>query len=313
MYKIIGIVFSFIATIATFLMPVIIAASVVAVPVLAIHEIFSDIGDSMVNSENQVIELIDLYLKQDESKEIIKNNYEPLLLNNDKNISLNWLVIPNLLAGIERVDSNLIQSQIDIISKNDLTLEEYIDLLRTLEPWKSAYGNISTSTIAMYINKYNSYLGQEGNIDVGDLAEEEFLYPLRTRAIVTSEFGQRFPVTLPNGQIVDSPHTGIDLAYNGGDKTTCGVPIYASMPGEVVATDKTINQAGAYWGGIKFKNLEIRYLHLRDPFPHKVGDTIAKGEFIGYIGNSGLSTACHLHYETYVNDKAINPRNFLDF
>ena len=50
-----------------------------------------------------------------------------------------------------------------------------------------------------------------------------------------------------------------------------------------------------------------------DLFPYDVGTQIKKGQFVGYIGSSGLSTACHLHFETHVNDKAVNPRNFLDF
>lgn len=297
--------------------PLIVAAGVVAVPVVAIHELFTSIGDFLFgdhNVDNEVIKLINQYLEQDETKKNIKELYQPLIeKETDISISLNWLVIPNLLAGIEDVEKDMIQQQIDLIKASENDLETYINKLRENEPWKAGFANVSTTTIVGYINQFNSYLGQEESIDIGDLREEEFLYPLVKRAVVTSEFGQRWPVTLPNGTVVNEPHTGTDLAYSGGDAATCGVPIYASMPGEVVATEKTQSQAGANWGAIRYKNLEIWYLHLRDPFPYEVGEKIKKGQFIGYIGSSGLSTACHLHYETHVNGTPVNARKFLEF
>lgn len=297
--------------------PLIVAAGVVAVPVVAIHELFTSIGDFLFgdqNVDNEVVKLINHYLEQDETKKNIKEIYQSLIeKEKDVSISLNWLVIPNLLAGVEEVKKDMIQQQIDLVKTNENNLETYINQLREREPWKTGFANVSTTTIVGYINQFNSYLGQEESIDIGDLKEEEFLYPLVKRAVVTSEFGQRWPVILPNGQVVNQPHTGTDLAYPGGDATTCGVPIYASMPGEVVATEKTQSQEGANWGAIRYKNLEIWYLHLRDPFPYEVGEKIKKGQFIGYIGSTGLSTACHLHYETHVNGKAVDARNFLEF
>ena len=39
-----------------------------------------------------------------------------------------------------------------------------------------------------------------------------------------------------------------------------------SMPGEVVANERTMSQAGANWGAIRYKNLEVWYLHMRIRF-----------------------------------------------
>lgn len=314
--KMASIVLSIIISLFTILTPILLAAGAVAVPIVAIHEIFTSIGDFVFGDgeTNDVIEIINKYLDQEESKKMIKTKYQPLIdKEKDIELPLHWLVIPNLLAGIEDLQDKDIQLQINLIKKSENSLEKYINLLRKESPWNIGFNNISTTTIVSYINQFDSYLGQEGGIDVGDLKEHEFLYPLKKKAVVTSEFGQRWPVTLPNGQVIQEPHSGMDLAYGGGDAKTCGVPIYASMPGEVVATDKTVAQAGANWGSIKFKNLEIWYLHLRDPFPYTVGTKVKKGDFVGYIGSTGYSTACHLHFETHVNDKPVNPRNFLDF
>ena len=42
----------------------------------------------------------------------------------------------------------------------------------------------------------------------------------------------------------------------------------------------------------------------------KKGQKIKRGDVIGYLGNTGLSTGPHLHYEVRKNDKPIDPINF---
>jgi murein DD-endopeptidase MepM/ murein hydrolase activator NlpD len=54
---------------------------------------------------------------------------------------------------------------------------------------------------------------------------------------------------------------------------------------------------------------ETYYAHLSE-FNVKPGQKVKRGEIIGYVGNSGLSTAPHLHYEVHKNGKVVNPINF---
>ena len=54
---------------------------------------------------------------------------------------------------------------------------------------------------------------------------------------------------------------------------------------------------------------KTRYAHLSKAYV-KVGQKVKRGEHIADVGNSGKSTAPHLHYEVIKNDKAINPVNF---
>ena len=42
-------------------------------------------------------------------------------------------------------------------------------------------------------------------------------------------------------------------------------------------------------------------------FEVKNGQKVRRGDIIGYVGNTGKSTAPHLHYEVHVNGKAANP------
>ncbi|AFU67808.1 membrane-associated peptidase M23B NlpD-like protein [Psychroflexus torquis ATCC 700755] len=54
---------------------------------------------------------------------------------------------------------------------------------------------------------------------------------------------------------------------------------------------------------------ETYYAHL-SKFNVKPGQKVKRGEIIGHVGNTGLSTAPHLHYEVHKNGKVVNPINF---
>jgi murein DD-endopeptidase MepM/ murein hydrolase activator NlpD len=53
-----------------------------------------------------------------------------------------------------------------------------------------------------------------------------------------------------------------------------------------------------------------RYGHL-DGFNVKPGQRVRRGDVIGFVGNTGRSTAPHLHYEVWVDDQARNPIQFI--
>ncbi len=58
--------------------------------------------------------------------------------------------------------------------------------------------------------------------------------------------------------------------------------------------------------GYGYKTL---YAHL-NTFNVKQGQTVKRGDVIGFVGTSGLSTAPHLHYEVMLNGKKVNPVNY---
>jgi murein DD-endopeptidase MepM/ murein hydrolase activator NlpD len=57
--------------------------------------------------------------------------------------------------------------------------------------------------------------------------------------------------------------------------------------------------------------LMTRYAHMSG-FRARVGQPVQAGQVIGLIGSTGRSTGPHLHFEVRINDRAVNPRPFLE-
>jgi len=53
------------------------------------------------------------------------------------------------------------------------------------------------------------------------------------------------------------------------------------------------------------------YAHMQPNLIVKVGDSVKQGQFIGYVGSTGRSLGYHLHYEVRLNEKYLNPVDFL--
>lgn len=95
-------------------------------------------------------------------------------------------------------------------------------------------------------------------------------------------------------------HTGIDFT------APIGTPIRATGNGKVISVKKESTGYGLHViidHGYGYKTL---YAHM-SKVDVKQGQLVSKGEKIGAIGNSGTSTAPHLHYEVHVNDRPVNP------
>jgi murein DD-endopeptidase MepM/ murein hydrolase activator NlpD len=121
-------------------------------------------------------------------------------------------------------------------------------------------------------------------------------YPVS--APISSEFGMRFHPILNYWRL----HAGIDFSAE------CGAPVYAAGAGEVIQA----GWAGGYGNAIVIAHndsLATTYNHLSSIVVG--GGSVARGQLIGYVGTTGLSTGCHLHFETRVEGNPVNPRGYL--
>ena len=102
------------------------------------------------------------------------------------------------------------------------------------------------------------------------------------------------------------PHNGLDFM---GDR---GIPIYATGGGTVTLAQMTYGGFGNLLvidHGYGYKSY---YAHLNriQPFNVKKGETVKRGQIIGYMGSTGRSAGVHLHYEVHKDNVHVNPIGF---
>jgi murein DD-endopeptidase MepM/ murein hydrolase activator NlpD len=98
-------------------------------------------------------------------------------------------------------------------------------------------------------------------------------------------------------------HPGQDFA------APIGTPVYATADGVVERAESSFHGYGnniIIDHGFGYKTL---YGHL-NAFNVKEGQKVKRGATIGFVGNTGMSTGPHLHYEVIKNNEKINPINF---
>ena len=130
-----------------------------------------------------------------------------------------------------------------------------------------------------------------------------FLWP--TEGGVSSGFGYRIHPILRTRKL----HNGADI---GG---ACNNPIYAAQSGRVIKTSTGFsggsgNNVRIDHGSIDGRNIQTAYLHMTR-FIVTVGQRVNKGDLIGYVGSTGLSTACHLHLSLYKDGVGSDPLEYV--
>jgi septal ring factor EnvC (AmiA/AmiB activator) len=99
-------------------------------------------------------------------------------------------------------------------------------------------------------------------------------------------------------------HEGMDFS------SPPGTNVYATADGIVAVVEKNPDRGFGNMitldHGFGYRTL---YAHL-EGFNIKLGQKVKRGDIIGYVGSTGLSTAPHLHYEVHKYGKPVNPINF---
>lgn len=106
---------------------------------------------------------------------------------------------------------------------------------------------------------------------------------------------------------------GLDLAIDGnGDGQadpdgSMGAPLYATMSGVVELNPNSVPAGNHLW--IKNEHFKVGYGHMKE-FAVADGQTVKRGDLIGYMGSTGQSSGPHLHYHIWQDEVNVNPLNF---
>lgn len=131
-------------------------------------------------------------------------------------------------------------------------------------------------------------------MSIRELSDYPVISPVK-RPVVSSGFGMRkHPIYK-----VRKFHSGIDLPK------TKGTPVYATGNGIVVA--KGYNSGYGYYIEIQHAGgFHSFYAHLSKTLVN-IGDSVSIAKQIANVGNTGVSTGSHLHYEIRKEKRFLNP------
>ncbi len=102
-------------------------------------------------------------------------------------------------------------------------------------------------------------------------------------------------------------HDGQDWAAD------CGQPLVAGADGRVVSSYYSSvygNRLVIDHGAVAGRGLATVYNHASS-YRVGVGARVSRGQVIGYVGNTGWSTGCHLHFSVMANGQTVDPRGWL--
>lgn len=144
----------------------------------------------------------------------------------------------------------------------------------------------------------------KGNRPQGNgVATGSFAWPLPYFHTITSYYGARWGTV----------HQGLDISgYN-----VYGASIVAADGGTVVAVNRTSKWGTGMFAGYGYAVIIDHGNGLRTLYAHcsrilvNAGDKVSKGQAIARVGNTGMSTGPHLHFEVRRNNSRVNPLPYL--
>jgi murein DD-endopeptidase MepM/ murein hydrolase activator NlpD len=153
------------------------------------------------------------------------------------------------------------------------------------------------------------YIESKSQDEVVELAENKeklfaaipAIQPVANKQLIALASG--FGIRIHPIYKVRKMHTGVDFA------AAIGTPIYATADGTIDKVDVSFSGYGKVIEIDHGFGYRSRYAHMHG-FAVRQGQKVKRGDLIGYVGNTGLSTAPHLHYEVFVNGTHANPVHY---
>ena len=122
--------------------------------------------------------------------------------------------------------------------------------------------------------------------------------PVHGRISSTFSLSRRHPILH-----IRRPHLGVDIAAPRGTRISAPAAGRVTFVGHKFGFGLVVEVQHT-------PNVKTRYAHMRAASV-KVGDVLARGDQIGAVGSSGITTGPHLHYEVLVRGKQVDPLRFV--
>ena len=179
---------------------------------------------------------------------------------------------------------------------NGSTMEKRIKMMTKIKSskWESARYLLLLPLIALITMAFSGNSMNDNNTP--DIS------PLKANAYntISSGYGIRMHPIIKEKKF----HYGIDFVAK------IGTPVLSTANGTVTRVVFLENSYGKLVEIDHGNNFITRYAQLND-YVVKVGDKVKKGDLIAYVGQSGLSTGPHLHYEVIINGENVDPKNYI--
>jgi murein DD-endopeptidase MepM/ murein hydrolase activator NlpD len=258
--------------------------------------------------------LLFLYSNYFESpKEVMLKNQVKELEFYYKNLNSDVEQMRRILGNIEDRDDNIYRVVLgaEPIDKSvrDAGVggaDRYAEIKEKIIPQKDLITNLHEKVDLLRRKLYIESKSQDEVVELAENKEKLFaavpaIQPVSNKQLIAlaSGFGMRIHPVYK----VKKMHTGIDFA------ASIGTPIYATADGKVVEVSVRFSGYGKMVEIDHGFGYRTRYAHMHD-FAVRQGQNVKRGDLIGYVGNTGLSTASHLHYEVLMNGSHINPVHY---
>lgn len=207
--------------------------------------------------------------------------------------------IYRVVLGAEPIDKNIRNAGVGGIDR-------YVDIREKGIVHAEMIVKLSESVDNLRRKVYVETKSQDEIVELAESKEKLFaaipaIQPVSNKQLIAlaSGFGMRIHPVYK----VKKMHTGIDFA------ASIGTPIYATADGVIDQLEISFSGYGKMIEIDHGFGYRTRYAHMHG-FAVRKGQKVKRGDLIGYVGDTGLSTAPHLHYEVFVNGKHVNPVHY---
>ena len=165
------------------------------------------------------------------------------------------------------------------------------------QPFDSLNRKLGIEKYARTIYSINEFqqMADSLQLSIDELCDYPVIFPIKKPQRISSGFGMRYHPVYKRRKF----HTGIDIAE------LKGTPVYAT--GNGIVTRKSY--CSGYGNFIEIEHaggFRSFYAHLSKMVVN-IGDSVSISQQIGCVGNTGIATGSHLHYEIRKGNRFLNP------